>query len=163
MTVDPADDCTFWYTQEYIKANGTFNWSTRIANFKFSNCGAIARAAVSLSTSKLNFPKTPIGHTSPSQSVTLTNNGSGTLQISGIDISGDFAIASNTCHRQLSAGNSCTVSITFAPTFRGTRKGTLSFSDNVPGSPQTVTLTGIAGFSFAVRELDRQSRGQSLP
>ena len=39
MTVDPVDDCTFWYTQEYIKANGTFNWNTRIANFKFSNCG----------------------------------------------------------------------------------------------------------------------------
>ena len=35
MTVDPTDDCTFWYTQEYIKTNGTFNWSTRIANFKF--------------------------------------------------------------------------------------------------------------------------------
>ncbi len=38
MTVDPVDDCTFWYTSEYLKANGTFNWSTRIANFKFPTC-----------------------------------------------------------------------------------------------------------------------------
>jgi hypothetical protein len=38
MTVDPVDDCTFWYTSEYLKANGTFNWSTRIASFKFSGC-----------------------------------------------------------------------------------------------------------------------------
>jgi len=38
MTLDPVDDCTFWYTQEYIKANGSFNWSTRIAHFKFLNC-----------------------------------------------------------------------------------------------------------------------------
>jgi len=38
MTIDPADDCTFWYTSEYLKANGTFNWSTRIASFKFSGC-----------------------------------------------------------------------------------------------------------------------------
>ena len=30
MTVDPQDDCTFWYTSEYIPANGTFNWRTRI-------------------------------------------------------------------------------------------------------------------------------------
>jgi hypothetical protein len=39
MTVDPVDDCTFWYTTEYLKANGTFNWSTRIGSFKFPGCG----------------------------------------------------------------------------------------------------------------------------
>jgi hypothetical protein len=38
ISVDPTDDCTFWYTTEYLKANGTFNWSTRIANFKFAGC-----------------------------------------------------------------------------------------------------------------------------
>jgi hypothetical protein len=38
MQVDPTDDCTFWYTTEYIGANGTFNWRTRIANFKFPGC-----------------------------------------------------------------------------------------------------------------------------
>jgi hypothetical protein len=39
MQVDPSDDCTFWYTTEYIKNNGTFNWNTRVANFRFPNCG----------------------------------------------------------------------------------------------------------------------------
>ncbi len=38
MSVDPVDDCTFWYTNEYLKANGTFNWSTEIASFKFTGC-----------------------------------------------------------------------------------------------------------------------------
>jgi hypothetical protein len=38
MTVDPVDDCTFWYTNEYLKASGTFNWSTKIASFKFPGC-----------------------------------------------------------------------------------------------------------------------------
>src|SRR5207253_3333275 len=38
MTVDPVDDCTFWYTTEYLKANGTFNWSTRIVSFKLAGC-----------------------------------------------------------------------------------------------------------------------------
>jgi hypothetical protein len=38
MSVDPVDDCTFWYTNEYLKANGTFNWSTRIASFKLPGC-----------------------------------------------------------------------------------------------------------------------------
>jgi hypothetical protein len=38
MSVDPADDCTFWYTTEYLETNGSFNWSTRIASFKFTGC-----------------------------------------------------------------------------------------------------------------------------
>ncbi|MFN0104115.1 MAG: hypothetical protein ACKV2U_18780 [Bryobacteraceae bacterium] len=38
MQIDPANDCTFWYTTQYIGANGTFNWRTRIASFKFPNC-----------------------------------------------------------------------------------------------------------------------------
>jgi hypothetical protein len=38
MTVDPVDDCTFWYTNQYLTANGNHNWSTRIASFKFPTC-----------------------------------------------------------------------------------------------------------------------------
>lgn len=38
MSIDPVDDCTFWYTNEYLKSNGSFNWSTRIASFKFPSC-----------------------------------------------------------------------------------------------------------------------------
>jgi hypothetical protein len=38
MTIDPVDDCTFWYTNEYIKTNGSFNWSTRIGSFKYPGC-----------------------------------------------------------------------------------------------------------------------------
>jgi N-acetylneuraminic acid mutarotase len=38
MTVDPVDDCTFWYTQEYYQTTSSFNWRTRIGNFKFPTC-----------------------------------------------------------------------------------------------------------------------------
>lgn len=38
MSVDPEDDCTFYYTQEYQKNTGAFNWSTRINSFKFQGC-----------------------------------------------------------------------------------------------------------------------------
>jgi hypothetical protein len=38
MTVDPVDDCTFWYTQMYIKTTGSFNWNTRINSFRFPSC-----------------------------------------------------------------------------------------------------------------------------
>ena len=38
LSVDPVDDCTMWYTTEYLQRNGTFNWSTRIGTFKVSGC-----------------------------------------------------------------------------------------------------------------------------
>ncbi len=38
ISVDPGDDCTLFYTNEYLKASGTFNWSTRIGSFKFPGC-----------------------------------------------------------------------------------------------------------------------------
>jgi hypothetical protein len=37
LSIDPVDDCTFWYTNEYLKTTGTI-WSTRIASFKFTSC-----------------------------------------------------------------------------------------------------------------------------
>jgi Big-like domain-containing protein len=38
LSVDPVDDCTFWYVGQYLKANGTWNWSTRIASWSFPGC-----------------------------------------------------------------------------------------------------------------------------
>jgi len=38
MTIDPVDDCTFWYTNEYIPTTGSFNWKTRVGSFKFPGC-----------------------------------------------------------------------------------------------------------------------------
>jgi titin len=39
MSIDPVDDCTFWYTSQYLQSSGSFNWSTRIVLFKFAGCG----------------------------------------------------------------------------------------------------------------------------
>jgi len=41
MSIDPSDDCTFWYTTEYFSAAGNGsagNWNTRIGAFKFPAC-----------------------------------------------------------------------------------------------------------------------------
>jgi hypothetical protein len=44
MNVDPTDDCTFWYVNEYYTLAGqlssTAGWQTRIASFKFPSCSA---------------------------------------------------------------------------------------------------------------------------
>jgi len=145
MQVDPVDDCTFWYTQEYIKTNGTFNWNTRITNFKFPACGGSTGGSpiASLSTAKLNFGKTPLGQTAAPQSVTLTNTGNASLNLSSIVPMGDYAIQSNNCGAQVLAGNNCGVTLTFTPTKKGARAGSLTFADDAAGSPQKVVLAGI--------------------
>src|SRR5438128_664205 len=38
MTVDPVDDCTFYYTNEYYATTSSFNWRTRIGYFRFAEC-----------------------------------------------------------------------------------------------------------------------------
>lgn len=104
--------------------------------------GSGGTPAVTLSTTKLSFPKTVIGATSSPKSVKLTNTGTATLNISSITASGDFAISNNTCGATVSVGASCSVSVTFTPTTKGTRNGTLTFADDASGSPQTVALVG---------------------
>jgi hypothetical protein len=53
LSVDPADDCTFWYTNEYLVNNGSFNWHTRIGSFTVPPCtpNPLRVFAVSLSPS----------------------------------------------------------------------------------------------------------------
>ena len=50
MTVDPADDCTFWLTNEYYTAESVavdpLNWLTRIGKFKFTECTNAPRAII---------------------------------------------------------------------------------------------------------------------
>ncbi|HKP46336.1 MAG TPA: hypothetical protein VJT50_07030 [Pyrinomonadaceae bacterium] len=38
ITIDPNDDCQFWYTTEYQRETGAFNWHTRIGSFKLASC-----------------------------------------------------------------------------------------------------------------------------
>jgi hypothetical protein len=38
LVLDPSNDCTFWYVNQYIPSNGNFNFHTRLASFKFPGC-----------------------------------------------------------------------------------------------------------------------------
>ena len=47
MSVDPSDDCSFWYTQQYYAASGSAVWRTRLGTFKFPGCTAAPKGTVS--------------------------------------------------------------------------------------------------------------------
>ena len=47
MSLDPADDATFWYTNEYYDTNATFAWKTKIGAFKFDGTVAPPQGTLS--------------------------------------------------------------------------------------------------------------------
>jgi hypothetical protein len=61
MTVDPTDDCTFWYTQEYYPANALRSWSTRIGNFKFPSCAVNRVTAAKTGSGSGSISSAPAG------------------------------------------------------------------------------------------------------
>ncbi|MBA3530352.1 MAG: carboxypeptidase regulatory-like domain-containing protein, partial [Ardenticatenales bacterium] len=46
LTVDPVDDCTFWYTQEYYDNSSSIGWKTRIGAFRFPTCTSAPKGAL---------------------------------------------------------------------------------------------------------------------
>ena len=84
MSVDPADDCTFWYTSEYYdsQVNGDAgNWQTRIGSFRFPGCGGVVVTTRTLTVNSSN-PTSGV-------SITVTPNdnsnlGSGATQFTRI-------------------------------------------------------------------------------
>ncbi len=95
----------------------------------------------SLTPSTLTFAGQLVGSTSSAQTVSLANSGISAMTLTGIAASGDFA-QTNTCGTSLAPGANCTISVTFKSTASGARAGALTITDNAPGSPHTVDLTG---------------------
>ncbi|HEY2546923.1 MAG TPA: Ig-like domain repeat protein [Candidatus Acidoferrum sp.] len=96
----------------------------------------------------MSFAAQRVSTTSASQSVTLSNTGTAALAISSFTVTGDFALTNN-CGTSLASGNSCSVNVTFTPTARGTRSGTVTLNSNAPGTAPSIALTGTGIASIA--------------
>jgi Abnormal spindle-like microcephaly-assoc'd, ASPM-SPD-2-Hydin len=103
--------------------------------------GAQTTPGISFSPTSLSFGNQAVGTTSQPMSVTLTNSGNGSLTISAIAASADFA-ETNTCGPTLASGANCTINVTFTPTVSGSASGTVTVTDNAAGSPQSVAVSG---------------------
>ena len=106
---------------------------------------------ISFNPTSLKFGKVAVHTTVGKKKVTVTNTGSGTLNISSIAVTGDFALVTVKQTKKvtpcvngtsLAAGATCVIKVSFTPTQVGTRTGSVNFTDNAPGSPQSVPLTG---------------------
>ena len=140
MTIDPVDDCTFWYTTEYLQTNGTFNWSTRIGSFKFSSCAPAPGVAVSV----VPASQTVVAGEGTTYTATLASqngySGSGNYSVTGLPsgATGTFSPAGFT-----SGSGSTTLTVTTAAgTTPGTYPLTITAADasNSPSDSEVVTL-----------------------
>lgn len=104
--------------------------------------GTGAEAGLSVSPATWNFGNVTVNQ-KVSQNVKLTNTGNSNVVINMANVSGNaFGISGLALPMTLSAGQAVTFSTQFAPTATGAASGSISFTDNAPNSPQTLTMSG---------------------
>ncbi len=130
MSVDPADDCTFWYSNEYLPANGSFNWGTRFASFKFTGCGAPPTPDFSISPTPSSQTVVQGNPTSYTVNTSALNGFSGNITLS-LTSALPTGVGASFTSTTVAAGASSTLNVTTAPT---TAAGT-----------STITIQGTSG------------------
>lgn len=143
----PAQDC--FLSLMSGPANGVS------APLTFNGCASSSggtSGAVLLSTTTIAFGSRQVGPQSTLSTVTVTNNGTATLTINSITLTGantsDFALV-NSCGTTLAVNAVCLVQAKFAPTSTGAKTASITLSDSAADTPQAVSLsgTGIQGLA----------------
>ena len=109
----------------------------------------ISGPSVSLSSTNLSFGSVQTGSSSTPQTVTLTSNGGQALSVNSIALSGADPgqfFETDTCQTPsvLQPNKFCSISVVFIPNSSGagSQQATLMITDNAPGSPQFINLSG---------------------
>ena len=179
MTIDPTDDCTFFYTNEYLKSNGTFNWSTQIASFKFPSCNSAPPVLTTITVSPASASVTTGGTQqftatgldqfgqplSPQPTFSWSVSGGGTISAAGLFTAGSTAGGPFTVTASSGSVNgtaSVTVTsvppdftISVSPASQSVRRGNTA--------TYTVTITRLNGFTGSVTlTLSGQPSGSTI-
>lgn len=132
-----------------LEATGTINGAVVIIDNALPNEQVVDTKGtivlpLSFSPTALTFAAQTVATASPSQTVTITNNSSATLDPT-ITGNGEFAATSGgsiPCTSTLASKATCTFVVTFTPSAVGTRAGVVSVSDTANPAVQTVSVTG---------------------
>lgn len=148
MNLDPVDDCTFWYTQQYYSATSAANWSTRVGAFKFPSCAAAPKGTISGTitgcSSGLPIDDASVLATGGFHRLTIANGTysmavtPGNYTVSANKAPGFFGSDANTS--VINGGNSVVnICLTGVPVLSG---GTLSITAESCGLPNTLPDPG---------------------
>ncbi len=125
MQVDPSDDCTFWYVDQFQPMMGSYNWATNIASFIFNSC-----------TAGPNFSLTANPNT-----VTIAEGSPGTSTITVVPLNGFTGNVALTA-----SGQPTGVTAKFKPaSTASTSTLTLTAGAAATSGTSTITVTGTSG------------------
>jgi len=168
MTIDPTDDCTFFFTTEYLKSSGSFNWSTWISSFKFDGCGGGTAQTLTTITVSPASASVPVGGTqqftatgydqngapmSPQPAFSWQVSGGGTINsgsglfTAAVTAGGPFTVTATSGGVHGTASVSVTslppdFTLSVTPSIRSVKRG--------GSTTYTVTVTSANGFSNPV-------------
>jgi hypothetical protein len=126
LRIDPSDDCTFWYVNEYYPVTSSAGWRTRIGSFKFTGCSSAPDFALSA--------------TPGSRAISPGNSATSTIGVTGLNGYGgsvNLSVVSG-----CPANSTCTVS-PGAASAGGTSTLTVSTAAATPVGTYTVTVKGV--------------------
>src|SRR2546422_800684 len=146
LTLPPGQSSTF-SVQFAPTATGSVSGSiSLVGNAPTSTCtlalsGTGVQPQLSVAPPSVSFGNAVVGTTN-TQTITLTNSGTADLTISHATVTGaGFSISGLTFPLTLTAGQSSTFSVQFAPTATGSASGGVSLVSNAPNSPSTIALS----------------------
>jgi hypothetical protein len=148
ITVDPVDDCTFWYTQEYYQTNSSFNWRTRVGSFKFPSCTSAPSGT--LEGTVTDSSNTPISgaHISAAPLGATTTTGpdghySLTLPVGDYNVTASaFGYSDVTHPGSVTDGGDTVVNFTLPTAPSHFLSGTVTDDNDAPLANATVTIQG---------------------
>ena len=154
-TTVPGSQATFVITQNGV-TNIIYGAVDNAGNVETPHLLVIQPLA-GVSPTSLSF-SAPVGTSSATQTVTVTNKGTSGLTFGQIATGTyNFGVTATSCTGTLAPTSKCTIDIVFGPTAAGPYADTLYISDNASGSPQLVALSGVGtqpGIGFNPPSID---------
>jgi hypothetical protein len=144
MQVDPTNDCTFWYTNEYIQSNGSFNWNTRIATFSFPSCIGTTTFPLTVNvagTGTGTVSSTPAGISCPGTCSASFAGGTSVTLTASAAAGSTFAGWSGACTGTASCMVTMSAAQSVTATFRVATTTALTVSSSQPDVGTNITFT----------------------
>lgn len=136
MSVDPSDDCTLWFSSEYLPASGSFNWRTRTGSFQLPGCATPVTDDFSVAVVPTSGAVTTGGSTQATVSTTTTQGTSQSVTFSAAGVPAGATAAF--LPASVTSGASSTLTLA---TSSNTSPGTYAVTITATGA--TATHTGV--------------------
>jgi len=143
MTLDPVNQCTFYYTNEYLQTDGNFNWSTLVAGYRFSTC-TDAPAWGTLTGTVISSPSnTPLSGVI----VTLNNGYAGATNANGVYSflvpPGSYTANATDADRNCTSGSPANQPVTITSNVTTTQDFTMVGTSNLQEDHVTIGGNGV--------------------